>query len=425
MADNFDFTPGTGAVGAAKNVGGVLIPQVIATEIDGTDTGIAAKLGPVTETAPTTDTASSGINGRLQRISQRLSTLISGGLAVTGTFWQSVQPVSGTFWQTTQPVSASSLPLPTGAATDATLGSVLTTSDFDSKAGSLTETAPTTDTASSGLNGRLQRIAQRITSLIALLPSALGAGGGLKVDGSGTALPVSGTVTANAGTNTSTAALALETGGNLATIASDLGAKTDAANTATDTTSVSGISIWKQVSKSVQAMATSLSGTLTVAAHAVTNAGTFAVQAAQAGTWNIGSITTLPALPAGTNNIGTVNSQTVPTTTGGLSTYHLAAAASTNATNIKASAGQLYGYMISNTSAAYSYVAFHNSASAPTAGASIFFKIGIPAGGAANVEFSNGVAFSSGIGITTVTGAADSSSTAVAANDLIINVFYK
>lgn len=35
---------------------------------------------------------------------------------------------------------------------------------------------------------------------IALLPAALGAGGGLKVDGSGTALPVSGTVTANIGT---------------------------------------------------------------------------------------------------------------------------------------------------------------------------------------------------------------------------------
>lgn len=47
--------------------------------------------------------------------------------------------------------------------------------------GSLTETAPATDTASSGLNGRLQRVAQRITSLIALLPSALTAGGNLKV----------------------------------------------------------------------------------------------------------------------------------------------------------------------------------------------------------------------------------------------------
>ena len=39
--------------------------------------------------------------------------------------------------------------------------------------GIVTESAPATDTASSGLNGRLQRIAQRITSLIALLPTAL------------------------------------------------------------------------------------------------------------------------------------------------------------------------------------------------------------------------------------------------------------
>ncbi len=40
-------------------------------------------------------------------------------LSVSGTFWQATQPVSGTFWQTTQPVSASSWPLPTGAATSA------------------------------------------------------------------------------------------------------------------------------------------------------------------------------------------------------------------------------------------------------------------------------------------------------------------
>jgi hypothetical protein len=88
--------------------------------------------------------------------------------------------------------------------------------------GAVNETAPASDIANSGLNGRLQRIAQRLTSLIALLPAALGASGGLKVDGSGTALPVSGTfwqatqpvsgtVTANAGTNTSTAALGAAT----------------------------------------------------------------------------------------------------------------------------------------------------------------------------------------------------------------------
>lgn len=46
--------------------------------------------------------------------------------------------------------------------------------ESDSRLGSLTETAPATDTASSGLNGRLQRIAQRLTTLIGLLPTALG-----------------------------------------------------------------------------------------------------------------------------------------------------------------------------------------------------------------------------------------------------------
>lgn len=47
--------------------------------------------------------------------------------------------------------------------------------------GSKTETAPTTDTASSGLNGRLQRVAQRLTSLIALLPTSLTSNGNLRV----------------------------------------------------------------------------------------------------------------------------------------------------------------------------------------------------------------------------------------------------
>ena len=63
-----------------------------------------------------------------------------------------------------------------GGATEATLATRLSESDFDTKVGSLTETAPATDTASSGLNGRLQRIAQRLTSLIALLPAALVSG---------------------------------------------------------------------------------------------------------------------------------------------------------------------------------------------------------------------------------------------------------
>jgi hypothetical protein len=60
-----------------------------------------------------------------------------------------------------QALAAASVPVVLTAAEQAQLGAV-------------TETAPANDTASSGLNGRLQRLAQRITSLIALFPSSIG-----------------------------------------------------------------------------------------------------------------------------------------------------------------------------------------------------------------------------------------------------------
>lgn len=109
-----------------------------------TDDGIHAKLGIVTETAPASDTASSGLNGRLQRIAQRLSSLIA------------LQPAA------------------LGSAAAASSFAVTASTEDIARIGIITETAPALDTASSGLNGRLQRIAQRITSMIALLPTSLG-----------------------------------------------------------------------------------------------------------------------------------------------------------------------------------------------------------------------------------------------------------
>lgn len=54
---------------------------------------------------------------------------VSGSVAVTGPLTDvelraTALPVSGTFWQATQPVSAASLPLPTGASTEATLSTL-------------------------------------------------------------------------------------------------------------------------------------------------------------------------------------------------------------------------------------------------------------------------------------------------------------
>jgi hypothetical protein len=200
MADNFAFTEGTGKTGAADDIGGVLYPRVkVQHGADGsaTDVSTASPLPAQLRDSDGTDVALSG------------------------------------------------------------------------KLGSLTEAAPATDTASSGLNGRLQRIAQRITSLIALIPAALTGSGNFKVS-----LQESNASQAVTGTFWQATQPVSETDGANVT----LGAKADAKSTATDTTAVSIMSVLKQISASVQAAASSLAGTLTVAAHAVTNAGTFAVQ---------------------------------------------------------------------------------------------------------------------------------------------------
>ena len=122
---------------------------------------------------------------------------------------------------------------------------------------------------------------------------------------------------------------------------------------------------------------------------------------------------------------GTITANLSSSATGGDTTFHLVSAATTNATNIKASQGVVTGWYIYNSNANARKVAFHNTAGTPTAGASIFYTIVIPGLAATNVSFPNGLAFSTGIAITTVTGLADSDATAVALNDLNINIFYK
>lgn len=101
-------------------------------------------------------------NTSLASIDTKTPALVSGRVPVDG---------SGV----TQPISAAALPLPAGAATDAQL--IAIEADLvvtNARLGATTETAPATDTAVSGLNGRLQRIAQRLTSLIGLFPSSIG-----------------------------------------------------------------------------------------------------------------------------------------------------------------------------------------------------------------------------------------------------------
>lgn len=130
------------------------------------------------------------------------------------------------------------------------------------------------------------------------------------------------------------------------------------------------------------------------------------------------------ALAAGTNAIGDVGSQYRANATGAASRNHLISAATTNATIVKASAGRLLGWNISNTNAAFRYVKLHNQTTSPTAGAGVVQTIAVPPNSNINYSLEGGVAFTTGIGMTTVTGAADVDNTAVGANDLTIDLFF-
>jgi hypothetical protein len=77
--------------------------------------------------------------------------------------------------------NGASAPLVAGQLADAASLSVTLSTEGTAQVGSLTEAAPANDTDSSGLNGRLQRIAQRLTSILAKLP-ALGTAGTASTD---------------------------------------------------------------------------------------------------------------------------------------------------------------------------------------------------------------------------------------------------
>ncbi len=121
-----------------------------------------------------------------------------------------------------------------------------------------------------------------------------------------------------------------------------------------------------------------------------------------------------------------------PQTTGGTTTFHLISAASTNATNIKNSAGQVYGYEFSNNDTGWAYVKFYNKATAPTVGTDTVIRtVGVPPAGRANYHSTVGIPFATGISIGTTGGATAStsiqdSSTAVSVvNTLTIDIDYK
>lgn len=109
-----------------------------------------------------------------------LTFINNGGVATTtlniSTYYGEIQSVSdkANMKMALNEVNGTTISL--GSAAAASSLPIANSTEDIARMGIITETAPASDTASSGVNGRLQRIAQRITSLIAQIPAALGQG---------------------------------------------------------------------------------------------------------------------------------------------------------------------------------------------------------------------------------------------------------
>ena len=116
-----------------------------------------------------------------------------------------------------------------------------------------------------------------------------------------------------------------------------------------------------------------------------------------------------------------------PTTNGGLSFSRLISAATTNATLIKSTAGNLYGIWVSNTSASTRYLKLYNMTTAPTVGTSVpVMTIALPSGfgGDLNVG-THGISFTTGISMAITAGYADADTAAIVAGEVCVNTFFK
>jgi len=219
------------------------------------------------------------------------------------------------------------------------------------------------------------------------------------VTDNGGSLTVDGAVTANIGTANGLALDATLTGGSQKTKLVDTGGTNVATVSAAGALKVDGSAVTQPVS---------------IATAPVLVAGSAIIG-------NVGIDQTTP---------GTTNAvQPIPGTSGGLSISRVISAATTNATSVKASAGQVYSIYAHNVNAAARFLKLYNKASAPTVGTDTpVLTLPIP-GNAAGAGFvwdvPPGIAFGTGIALAITAAVTDADTTAVAANEIVVNLLYK
>lgn len=197
----------------------------------------------------------------------------------------------------------------------------------------------------------------------------------------------------------------------------------------------------------------------TVPSHAVTNAGTFAVQVdgnaltalqliddtvfTDDAAFTVGtSKVTAIGLMADQSSTDSVNEGDVGIPRMTLDRKQIATLAPSNDTEglsifrsldldeteeeVKATAGKVYGYTFFNAAASTRYLKFYNATAANvTVGTTTpVITVGLPAGAAGHIPWDMGIAFGTAITAAVTTAIADADTGAPGANDVSINIFY-
>ena len=380
MADNIGYTPGTGATVAADDVSGVLYQRVkLAFGADGSASDVANGNGLPVDTGlnPLTD----------------------------------VQ------------LRASALPLPVGAATEATLASMFAAFKAE-------------DSASADGDLGMVLLAQRRDSDTTAVSND-GDYATLKLDEAGrlkvATQPASysattGNITANGQTIfvdcQRFSNLMIHCSGTFSTINVAFEGSLNSTN-GTDG-SWFGVQAIRSNANTIETTTGNLSATPAYAWELSVNALKYFRIRATAYTSGTQAWTFVPGTYATEPIPGAQISGTQPVSVTAPTASNINSAATTNATSVKASAGTVYSVTASNINAAIRYLKFYNKASAPTVGTDVpVITIPIPAGGAINIPFgTTGHRFATGIALAITTGAADSDTGAVAANEIKVATAY-
>lgn len=250
----------------------------------------------------------SSIDTKLSTINTTLGSPIQSGDSISVSNFPSSQAVTGTFFQSTQPISASILPLPTGASTSALQSIINTTLGTPFQAGGSIGNTTFASTQSGTWN--ISNVSGTVSLPTGASTSALQSTGNTSITSIDNKTPALGqalaaasipvvltsaqlstltplsSVTANAGTNLNTSALALETGGNLASV----NTKIPALGQALAAASVPIVLTVSQLTTLTPLSSVTVTQGAGTNLHTVIDSGTVTVNALPTGTNTIGAV---------------------------------------------------------------------------------------------------------------------------------------